>query len=83
MGCLIIFRSITYAQSAERKLAKQGIIAHLGRPPAGLAGGSCSYSLKIKDHDAPKAKQLIKQLKVPIFKVYEQISNENYREVTL
>ena len=83
MGCLIIFRSITYAQSAERKLAKQGINAHLGRPPAGLAGGSCSYSLKIKDHDVPKAKQFIKQSKILYYKIYDQLSNDNYREVTL
>lgn len=83
MSCLIIFRSVTYAQSAERKLTRHGINAHLSRPPAGIAGGSCSYSLKIKDQDAPKAKQIIRQSKIPIVKIYEQTSNESYREVTL
>ena len=54
MGCLIIFKSITYAQKACDMLSKCGIRAQLIRPPAHLGHGSCSYALKIPHANCDK-----------------------------
>lgn len=55
MGCLIVFRSVTYAQNAQHILSKKHISAVLTRPPMGLAKGGCSYALRIREEEVRDA----------------------------
>ncbi|MBR4954861.1 MAG: DUF3343 domain-containing protein [Clostridia bacterium] len=59
MSCLIIFRSITYAQSGNRILTKNGINSYLIRKPSAVAGNSCGYALRINCSDIERAKSIM------------------------
>ena len=59
MSCLILFRSITYAQNGNRILAKNGINSYLIRKPTAVAGNSCGYALKIDFADLETAKSIM------------------------
>ena len=61
MSCLIVFRSITYAQNAQGLFAKNGILAIIIRPPLKLGKGSCSYALKLDGKHLKKACDLLLQ----------------------
>lgn len=65
MGCLIVFRSVTYAQNAQNLLSRRRISAVLTRPPVGLAKGGCSYALRIRDGEMQKALQILVGSPVP------------------
>ena len=59
MSCLILFKSITYAQNGNARLLKNGINSYLMRKPASLAGKSCGFALKINCSDIERAKKLL------------------------
>ena len=48
-GCLIICRSVTYAQRAQNILQRRGYTATLVRPSVEIVGGSCGYAIKIAE----------------------------------
>lgn len=81
MSCLIIFKSVTYAQSALFLLSKNGIVSYVTRPPASLGAGSCSYGLKVSQAYAQKAAELIKRSNIPVVAVYTTLPNGDYRRV--
>ncbi|MBE6846466.1 MAG: DUF3343 domain-containing protein, partial [Ruminococcus sp.] len=49
MQIVIIFKSVTYAQRAERILAKKGVTSNIIKAPFGKNSGSCAYGVKIND----------------------------------
>ncbi|MBQ2865517.1 MAG: DUF3343 domain-containing protein [Clostridia bacterium] len=59
MSCLIIFKSITYAQNANRLLGRNGINSYLIRKPSAIIANSCGYALKINCPDIERAKVLM------------------------
>ena len=59
MSCLIIFKSITYAQSGNTRLNKNGVNSYLIRKPAAIKGNSCGYALKINCSDIERAKNIL------------------------
>lgn len=61
MGCLIVFRSVTYAQNAQNLLGKNHISAAITRPPAGLAKGGCSYALRLREGELEAALALLRR----------------------
>ena len=46
--CLILFRSLTYAQRGRHVLERAGITAVLRRAPADLTDRGCAYGLKLR-----------------------------------
>ncbi len=70
MNCLILFKSITYAQNAAAHLKRAGINAYLLRTPVSLSGGGCGYSLKIKCKDTEAAKRTLEKNKVGYISVF-------------
>ncbi len=56
---LITFRSVTFAQKAQRALGKAGIDCHLIRTPKALSRKGCGYCLQFRPDKIRPAKQLL------------------------
>ena len=61
MQIVIIFKSVTYAQRAERLLAKNGIVSNVMKAPFGRNSGACAYAVRINDKNIVKALGIIKE----------------------
>ena len=61
MQIVIIFKSVTYAQRAERILAKNGIVSNVMKAPFGKNAGSCAFGVRISDKNIVKAIGIIKE----------------------
>ena len=68
---LITFRSVTFAQKAERLLKKAGIICLLQRTPNIFSERGCGYCLRLRSSDTTAAVGMLKENHVPYGKVYE------------
>jgi hypothetical protein len=49
LNCLLVCRSLTYAQRAAKSLEKSGVKAIVNRTPYEISGGGCGYSVKIQE----------------------------------
>lgn len=81
MNCIIVFRSITYAQRAKELLAKGGVSGVLVKPSVSLGKGSCSHGIKISNMDLFKAKGLLSSMSAVIGGVYVTSSGGRFQEV--
>lgn len=59
--CLILFRSLTYAQRAARLLERGGITATVRRAPQGLTDRGCTYSVRVRDSRRAEALALLER----------------------
>ena len=66
----VTFRSVTYAQRAERILKDGGLRCTLQRSPSVLEERGCGYGLKLRQQDGPGAMALLRRAGVPLRKVY-------------
>ena len=78
----IILRSITYAQRAKDRLAKQGISSSITRVPLTLGKNGCGYALKIDEAQLQEALACIKLGNIPITRVYRMVG-ERYEEISI
>lgn len=67
---LITFRSITFAQKAERQIKREGISCVIQKTPRGLSERGCSYSLRIPEWEAREALAWLNQQQIPYGKVF-------------
>ncbi len=67
---LISFRSITFAQRAERLLQGKGLFCVIQRTPKSLAERGCSYCLRLREEEAGEAIQRLREARLPYGKVY-------------
>ena len=67
---LITFRSVTYAQKAERLLTRAGIGCMLQRTPKLLSERGCGYCLRLQMKDAMAAVELLREHEVSYGKIY-------------
>ena len=67
---LITFRSVTFAQKAERVLNKAGIGCILQRTPKILSEKGCGYCLRLQMQDAMAAVELLREQDVSYGKIY-------------
>lgn len=82
MGCLIVLKSITYAQRAQNLLGQMRIPSGIIKPPVSLGKGSCSYALKVKYNDLKRACEAIRRANIPISGAYT-LEEGFYREVSI
>ena len=68
--CLITFRSITYAQKAERLLKRAGLTCSLPRTPRELSERGCGYCLRLPKRDTHAAVELLRENQQMYGKVY-------------
>lgn len=79
--CLIICRSITYAQRASRAMRGRGITHQIMRVPVGLVRSGCGYAIKIRrDHLKDALAAMARERMRPQY-VFAS-STEGYYEVT-
>lgn len=81
--CLITFRSVTPAQSAELLLQRNGVNCSLQRTPRSMAQRGCGYCLRVRYTDAPRCVQLFREKGVAFQKVYLQLSAGTAEELEL
>jgi len=68
--CLITFRSITFAQKAERLLKRAGLTCNLQRTPQELSERGCGYCLRLLKGDTHAAVALLRENQQMYGKVY-------------
>ena len=73
MGCLIIFKSITYAQRASRILAAKGIASTMIKPPV-------SVCRKLRQEELAGAAALLRRSNIPLNGTFV-LEEGYYREV--
>lgn len=79
----VTFRSVTYAQRAERILKDGGIRCTLQRSPRMMEERGCGYGLTLRQQDVHTALGLLRQAQVPMKKVYVRSSDGRVEEVGL
>ena len=66
----ITFRSITYAQRAEKTFLRNGISCHIRRTPRWMEERGCGYCLRMHRKDVAAAVNLLRQNQVIFSKIY-------------
>lgn len=79
--CLILFRSLTYAQRGRRALERAGITAVLRRAPADLTDRGCAYGLKLRADRLQGALGALEKVDVRHGRVFLREADGSYREV--
>lgn len=59
--CLILFRSLTYAQRAAHLLERSGMTATVRKAPQGLTDRGCTYCVRLRANLLSSALTLLKQ----------------------
>lgn len=77
---LITFRSVTFAQKAERALKKAGITCTMQRTPRELSQRGCGYCLRLRGTDAMAAVQLLREQEISYGKTYALIDSGRMEE---
>ena len=70
MGVVIVFRSATYAQKAERVLSRNGIASAIMKVPPQMNRGSCAHGVKVNANRAQQAIALLNEYSLPINSVF-------------
>ena len=68
----ITFRSVTYAQRAEKLLNQRGYRVSLMRTPRWMEEQGCGYALKTGNPEIVRMVQLLRENRIQLRKVYVQ-----------
>ena len=79
----ITFRSVTFAQRAEKLLNQQGYRVTLMRTPRWMEEQGCGYALKLWTNDIAAAVRLLREGKIQLRRVYVQLEDGQMEEVNL
>ena len=77
----ITFRSVTFAQKAERILKKAGMDCTMQRTPKELSQRGCGYCLGMRPGQIIRAAQLLDAEKVDYGKLYAVSLDGGYEEI--
>ena len=76
MGCLILFKSVTYAQSAQYHLTQRRINTAIIRKPTGLQGNGCGYAIKIKCSDLAECVETLSRAGINYISIWRNVGLE-------
>ena len=79
----ITFRSVTFAQRAEKLLNQRGYRPNLMRTPRWMEEQGCGYALKLWTNQMDAAVNLLRENKIPLRKVYVHQEDGRMEEVKL
>ena len=79
----ITFRSVTFAQRAEKLLNQRGIRVSMMRTPRWMEEQGCGYALKIWTKNILPAVHLLRENRIQLRKVYSQGEEGEMEEVLL
>lgn len=71
MYFLLLCRSLTYAQRAEKQLERKGISASLVKAPKDIADKGCAYCLRVNPRQKDKALSVLRDSGLEPMTVYE------------
>ena len=77
----ITFRSVTFAQRAEKLLAQHSARVSLMRTPRWMEEQGCGYALKLWAAEILPVVQLLRENRIRLRKVYAQLENGDMEEV--
>ena len=83
MRYYITFRSVTFAQRAEKLLQKRNIRAGVMRTPRWMEEQGCGYALKIWTQDIGGAVNLLRENQILLRRVYRQQEDGSLEEIAL
>ena len=81
--CYITFRSVTLSQKGESILGRAGVACSLRRTPRWMEEQGCGYSLRLRQGDASKAVELLRQAGISYRKVYLLRDGGSFEELAL
>ena len=67
---LITFRTVTYAQRAQRVLQQNNIFCQLQRTPKMLTVRGCGYCLRLREEDVLAAVAILRSEQIAFAKLY-------------
>jgi len=79
----ITFRSVTFAQRAEKLLQQKNIRATVMRTPRWMEEQGCGYALKVWTKDIFPAVQLLRDQQVLMRRVYYQRGEGQMEEISV
>ena len=79
----ITFRSVTFAQRAEKLLNQHGHRVNLMRTPRWMEEQGCGYALKLWTKDVLQAVKLLRENRIQMRKIYIQQEDGQMEEATL
>lgn len=79
----ITFRSVTFAQRAEKLLNQQGYRVSLMRTPRWMEEQGCGYALKHWTNDIAAAVKVLRDNRIQLRRVYVQLEDGQMEEVVL
>ena len=79
----ITFRSVTFAQRAEKLLNQQGYRVSLMRTPRWMEEQGCGYALKLWSTDIAAAVKLLRDNRIQLRRVYVQLEDGQMEEVVV
>jgi hypothetical protein len=79
----VTFRSVTFAQRAEKLLNQSGYRPNLMRTPRWIEEQGCGYALKLWTNQINVAVNLLRENKIQLRKVYVQQEEGRMEEVKL
>lgn len=77
----LMFRSVTFAQRAVRKLENNGIKAMSMRAPYSLSADGCGYCVKVPEPGFERAMIVLRDTEYAPGKVYRSAGQSGYEEV--
>jgi len=79
----VTFRSVTFAQRAEKLLNQRGFRVNLMRTPRWMEEQGCGYALKLWTGDILTVVNLLRESRIQLRKVYVQWEEGAMEEVKL
>ena len=79
----VTFRSVTFAQRAERLLHNRGLRVTLMRTPRWMEEQGCGYALRFWSSDISREIRLLRENKIQLRRVYAQQEDGDLEEMTL
>lgn len=83
MQVTVVFRSVTYAQRAERLLLQNGITVNITKAPFGIGTNSCCYGLRLNSRNLSDALRILSDKAIPFTGVVTRDERGAYRRVGL
>ena len=79
----ITFRSVTFAQRAEKVLSHKDVICSLQRTPRWMEEQGCGYALRLWVKEPSAAVELLREQGIPMKRLYVQREGGNLEELAL
>lgn len=79
----ITFRSITFAQRAERLISRGGVRCAMQRTPKWMEEQGCGYALRVWSQDIRLQAEQLRQANVPMRRIYWHKDDGMFEEVAL